>query len=70
MDKDQYWYFTFGWNSSKRNKYVKIYGSFLGARTIMEEEFGTRWAFQYSWEEFEHQIEDYGLTELRINDER
>lgn len=54
----QRWYFTFPAGSPLETKYVMLYGSYDYARAEMRERFGTRWANQYSWEEFHHQIGD------------
>lgn len=48
------WIFTFGSNSEFAGKYVKIFGTYEGARAEMFEMFGDKWAFQYSeeaWQE-------------------
>jgi hypothetical protein len=63
------WYFTFMQKHEHRNRYVKIFGSFGEAREKMVKAFGTKWAFQYSEEEFIPQIERFGLRELEIRED-
>jgi hypothetical protein len=61
------WYFTFpcGIDKPHRNGYHVIETpSSIVARELMIERFGMEWAFQYSEEEFEGQIEEYHLHEV------
>jgi hypothetical protein len=65
-EKEAAWYFTFCQKQTLlRNKYVKIFGTFLGAREIMFQNFGEKWGFQYSEEEFKGQVRKYSLGELK-----
>lgn len=61
---DTFYFFTFGAGSVFCDKYVKIQGSYLETRKVMNDTFGPRWAFQYDAERFDHQPDEYGLTEL------
>ena len=45
-------------------KWIKIEGTYSEAQEKMFENFGKKWAFQYSEEDFLPQIEKYGLTEI------
>lgn len=58
-------YFTFGYGTPYRNRYIEIeaedYGS---ARARMVELHGQKWAFQYTEEEFKGQAEQFGLIPL------
>lgn len=59
------YYFTFGVNTPRKNKYMKIYAeNENAARAEMISKFGNQWAFCYPEYEFLMQIEEYGLTEL------
>ena len=54
---DEYYIFTFGSDHALAGKAIKIKGSFMASRLRMIEEFGTKWAFQYSekeWEDLEN----------------
>ncbi len=62
-------YFTFGlgmYNNggreSLRNHYVKTTRSKLFAKTA------GMFAFQYTWEQFEPQIKEYNLTEIKLHE--
>lgn len=50
---DEYYIFTFGSDHALAGKAIKIKGSFMASRLRMIEEFGTKWAFQYSEKEWE-----------------
>jgi hypothetical protein len=61
------WIFTFGFNHydgevALRNRFVRIHGTFAGARTEMVARFGLKWAFQYKSEE-DAGVADYHLVE-------
>jgi len=63
------WYFTFMQKQDTRNNFVKIHGTFGGAREKMIEKFGIKWAFQYSEKEWicksgKTQEEEFHLTEI------
>ena len=61
------WYFTFCQKQSLlKNRFVKIHGTFNEARSIMMDNFGTLWAFQYSEEEWKesNQEERFNLKEV------
>lgn len=49
MEKEQWWWFTFGFGHVpyNQNYYVKFYGTFVTARDQMVSVFGNKWAFQY-----------------------
>lgn len=55
-EKEQWWIFTFGMSKEvygdNAEKYVKIYGTYSTARSKMFDEYGSKWAFQYSEEEW------------------
>jgi hypothetical protein len=60
-------YFTFGNNMSLKDNYVKIEAANqMEARTVMVQHHGTRWAFDYTEEQFLPQISKYGLTEVPL----
>ena len=60
------YFFTFGFGSEDKDKYFVIDAiDYIEARRIMFERFGTKWAFQYSEQEFDGQAEKYDLTELK-----
>ena len=66
--KKQNWYFTFGFDhyvdgECAKNKFVKIYGTFEGARLQMFERYGRTWAMQYGSAEAAG-VETYKLEEL------
>ena len=52
------WIFTFGQNHILRGHYLRIHGSYEEARERMIESFGTRWAFQYSADEWDERRKD------------
>lgn len=63
--RQQYWYFTFMQKQSLlKDRYVKIYGTMKEARKIMFENFGDNWANCYTCQNFESQIQKFGLREL------
>jgi len=69
MEKKANYYFTFmGRQTDLKNKYVKINDTYLAARGRMCAIFSDQWAFQYTEEEFLPQIEEYGLTELPLEE--
>jgi len=69
MEKQANYYFTFmGKQTDLKNKYVKINDTYLAARGRMCAIFSDQWAFQYTEEEFLPQIEEYGLTELPLEE--
>lgn len=51
--KKEEWIFTFGSGMPLAGYCVRIEGDYAEARLKMCEKFGTRWAFQYSAEEWE-----------------
>lgn len=58
-------YFTFGFGTPYRNKFVRIEADTKGeAREEMVRNFGLKWAFQYDEAGFAGQQERFGLTEL------
>ena len=64
------WYFTFMQKQTKlKDKYVVFDGPYTEARRQMTENFGDKWGFQYSEEEWlekdgRTQAERFGLTEI------
>lgn len=61
------YYFTFGQTQVLRNNYVVIRASTADeARTRMIAHYGKLWALQYVWEEFKYELEEYGLTEVKL----
>ena len=52
IDKECWWYFTFGCGQPHAGHYVKFYGTYSEARQKMTEQYGLEWAFQYSEEEW------------------
>lgn len=65
----QPWFFTFGFNSSFRNCYVRVVGTYSEARAKMFETYGKRWAFQYSAMQFMSQIQRFDLREVDFGTE-
>ena len=62
--KRDYWYFTFGCGQEHAHTYVKIFGTFGEARTVMFDKYGPRWSFQYSAQEFKGLPEKWHWTLL------
>lgn len=57
----EWWIFTFGVGQEHGGRYVKIHGTFEEARQKMFDEFGTKWCWQYSeneWKEFEEKAKN------------
>ena len=71
-EKRQDYYFTFCMSHANCGRYVKIHGTFGEAREKMFAKFGKSWAFQYSTElwfsDGVSQADEYGLTELKLDD--
>lgn len=58
-------YFTFMFKQAFKNLYVEIIaGNEALARNAMHEHFGDKWMTNYTWEQFEPQIDRFGLTKL------
>ncbi len=53
LNREQWWYFTFGYGQKNAGHYVKFYGTYAEARDKMIEKYGLAWAFQYSEEEWD-----------------
>lgn len=54
MSEDKRYIFTFGLGTDKANKCVLVYGKDAKeSREKMLAKYGTEWAFQYSYEEWE-----------------
>lgn len=53
MDKEKWYYFTFGSGQKYEGHYVKIYGTYLSARDEMIRRYGYKWGFQYPQEWWE-----------------
>lgn len=63
------WYFTFACGHSKlSNNYVRIYGTYSGARAKLQAKVGKYFAFQYDEQNFLPQIKMYGLVEIELED--
>ena len=60
------WFFTFGVGHVLHDRFIRLRGTYIDARCKMIDSFGTKWAFQYSAEEFKDQPEKWGYTELEI----
>lgn len=52
MEREQWWYFTFGCGQKHAGHYVKFFGRYYEAREKMFATFGKQWAFQYSEDEW------------------
>jgi len=66
-DKPQTYFFTFGadhfWGTEPpRDRYVRLYGTFLQTRAAMFETFGTHWCDQYP------SAADAGIRTYRLNE--
>lgn len=65
IDEPQWYYFTFGFGQENAGHYVKIYGTYGEAREKMFERYGSKWAFQYSeeqWKAWENRCIQEGVT--------
>lgn len=62
VNKD--WYFTFAHNHDYPNNYVKINGTYDGAKGEMNRRFGTKWADQYASAKFAG-VDKFNLTEIK-----
>lgn len=63
------WIFTFGCGQEHAGRYVKIYGTYGEARQKMVEKYGSKWAFQYSLQEWEQWAVKHPMwveTELEV----
>lgn len=66
--------FTFGSNHYTQDGvrldqyFVVLEGTFGETRDAMFRVRGNKWAFQYTWEEFEPQIEKYNLKRIDIKE--
>ena len=52
-EEPKWYYFTFGHGQPNAGHYVKIFGTYGGAREKMFAKYDKRWAFQYSEEEWD-----------------
>lgn len=52
-EQPEWWIFTFGYGQENEGKFVRIHGTYESARGKMFSEFGDKWAFQYSQEEWD-----------------
>ena len=59
MSNRKNWIFTFGYGQPNAGHYVKIFGTIGEAREEMMSRFGTKWAFQYSEEEWNEYVEEF-----------
>jgi hypothetical protein len=70
-EKLETYYFTFGVGQKYEGKFVKITAeSYMDARAKMVDRFGTKWAFQYSEDEWVNengitQQDEFNLIELK-----
>lgn len=70
-EKLETYYFTFGVGQKYEGKFVKIIAeSYMDARAKMVDRFGTKWAFQYSEDEWVNengitQQDEFNLIELK-----
>lgn len=65
----KWYYFTFGYGQPYEGYYVKIKGDYGAARQKMFEKYGTKWAFQYSeeeWREIEQDPERWWAMEKEL----
>lgn len=58
------WIFTFGHGQPHFPGFVRIYGTFHGAREEMVRRYGTRWSMQYESEE-QAQVARWNLKEVK-----
>ena len=58
LHESKYWIFTFGVGQKHGGYYVKIKGTFRGARAVMIERYGLEWCWQYSQEEWDEIVND------------
>lgn len=70
-EKEQNWYFTFGFGQKHEGRYCVINDTYSKARQKMFDEFGKEWAFQYSkdrWynENGESQADEYNLKRINL----
>lgn len=69
QDPEQWWIFTFGCGQEHAGYYVKVYGTYAGARAKMFDKYGDKWAFQYSavkWDELSKGINLMWCTEKEL----
>lgn len=63
-ESEQEWLFTFGPDHGYPDRFVRIFGSYEGARERMFRVFGNRWSAQYDWRAFDRSGLQAMLTEL------
>jgi hypothetical protein len=63
FEKEQDWFFTWGYGQVFPNKFVRIYGTYMSARNKMAEAFGEKWSMQY--EGTKKQEEDFKKHDMR-----
>lgn len=56
---NKWWVFTFGCGQKHAGHYVRIFGTYEGARKLMFDKYGAEWAFQYSEEEYKESIKEF-----------
>ena len=64
------WIFTFGYGQKHEGHYVRVKGDYGTAREKMVARYGSKWAFQYSeeeWEDWEQRRPDY-LSETLLEE--
>lgn len=69
MEAEKDWIFTFGCDNINKGHFVRIHGTFSGAREKMCEKFGDKWASQYSeeeWDEWNKRLPSYFVRETEL----
>lgn len=62
-DPQAEWLFTFGYGQPHEGRFVRIVGTFRGAREEMVRRHGRRWSFQYPAAE-EPELREVGMREF------
>jgi hypothetical protein len=65
----QTWYFTFGLDSPLSRRFVALYSTEAGARSVFAAVFGNRWAAQYHatrWEEIQAKASARGKPYIQL----
>jgi hypothetical protein len=66
-EQERDWVFTFGYGQHEgkhRHNFVRIRGTFIGAREEMVRRYGRAWSMQYE-DEAEAGVQQFGLTEIK-----
>lgn len=64
-ERKENWYFTFNEARTHPYGYVKIYGTFSETRKEIVQRYGIKWSMQYNYDNFEGQIVEYRLYEVK-----